>query len=112
MCYWSDSNPHVLHESSLYPEKLRFMSRTSSLMFKTVQWLDYMDLEDMWFQQNGATSHTANVTINLLEIKFGERYLTKWSSRLAASVLRFDGVRLFPVSLGQVYSLCQQDSDD
>ena len=32
------------------------------------QW-DDMDLEDMWFQQHGATSHTANVTINLLETK-------------------------------------------
>ena len=29
MCYWSDSNPHVLHESSLHPEKItvRFMDR-------------------------------------------------------------------------------------
>ena len=31
--------------------------------------LDQMDLEDMWFQQDGVTSHTANVTINLLETK-------------------------------------------
>ena len=33
--------------------------------------LDDMDLED------GATSHTANVTINLLEIKFGERVISQ-----------------------------------
>ena len=32
--------------------------------------LDDMDLQDMWFQQNVATSHSANVTINLLETKF------------------------------------------
>ena len=32
--------------------------------------LDDMDLEDMWFQQDGATSHTANVTINLLDTQF------------------------------------------
>ena len=30
-------------------------------------------------------------------------YRTKWSSRLAASVVRFDAVRLFPVRLHQVY---------
>ena len=39
-------------------------------------------------------------------------YLTKWSSRLAASVVRFDAVRLFPVGLHQVYGLFQQASDD
>ena len=32
---------------------------------------------DMWFQQDGATSHAANVTINLLEIKFGERVISR-----------------------------------
>ena len=39
--------------------------------------LDDMDLEDMWYQQEGATSHTANVTINLLETKFGERVISR-----------------------------------
>ena len=69
-----------------------------------------MDLENIWFQQDGATSHTANVTINLLETKFGE--LVKRSSRLTASVVRFDAVRLFAVGLRHVYGLCQQASDD
>ena len=68
------------------PKKLRFgaiygtaasLDRTSSVMIKTVNgnryyaiitecfWpqSDDMDLEDMWFQQDGVTSHTANVTI-------------------------------------------------
>ena len=31
-------------------------------------------------------------------------YLTKWSSRLAASVMRFDAVRLFAVRLLQIYA--------
>ena len=39
--------------------------------------LDDMDLEDMWFQQNGVTSHTANVTNNLLEPKFGKRFISR-----------------------------------
>ena len=39
--------------------------------------LDDMDLEDMWFQQDGATSHTAILTINLLETKFGERVISR-----------------------------------
>ena len=46
-----------------------------------------MDLQDMWFQQEGATSHTANVTISLLETKFGERVTSRngpvgWPPRL------------------------------
>ena len=32
-----------------------------------------LGLDNVWFQQDSATSHTANVTINLLETKFGER---------------------------------------
>uniref|UniRef100_A0A0K2T983 Putative LOC100569746 [Acyrthosiphon pisum] n=1 Tax=Lepeophtheirus salmonis TaxID=72036 RepID=A0A0K2T983_LEPSM len=36
-----------------------------------------MDLDDMWFQHDGATSHTANVTIDLLKSKFGERLISK-----------------------------------
>ena len=39
--------------------------------------LDDIDLEDMWFQQNCATSHTANVTINLFETNFGERVISR-----------------------------------
>ena len=31
----------------------------------------------MWFQQDGTTSHTANVTINLLETKFAERVISR-----------------------------------
>ena len=34
-------------------------------------------MEDVWFQQDGATSHTANVTINLLETNFGERVISR-----------------------------------
>ena len=39
--------------------------------------LDGIDLEDKWFQQDDATSHTANVTINLLETKFGEHVISR-----------------------------------
>ena len=31
----------------------------------------------MWFQQDGATSHTARVTIDLLKGKFGERVISR-----------------------------------
>ena len=94
MHYWSD-NPHVLNEPSLNGEKMTVWcglwaggiigpyffcdyqdqhvtvngNRYRSMITEYFRHqLDDMDLDDMWLQQDGATSHTANVTINLLEI--------------------------------------------
>ena len=39
--------------------------------------LDELDISDMWFQQDGATSHTARVTIDLLKGKCGERVISR-----------------------------------
>ena len=57
-------------------------------MLKDYLWpeLDELDINDMWFQPDGATSHTARVTIDLLKGKFGERVISrngpvKWPPR-------------------------------
>ncbi|GFY51998.1 putative DD41D transposase [Trichonephila inaurata madagascariensis] len=39
--------------------------------------LEYMDLDSMWFQQDGTTSHTAHGTIDLLKNKFDERVTSR-----------------------------------
>ena len=39
--------------------------------------LDGMDLQDIWFQQDGATCHTARETITLLQSKFPGRVLSR-----------------------------------
>ena len=39
--------------------------------------LDELDINDMWFQQDGATSQTARITIDLLKGKFGERVTSR-----------------------------------
>lgn len=36
-----------------------------------------VDVDDLWFQQDGATCHTANDTINLLKETFGERIISR-----------------------------------
>ena len=41
------------------------------------QQLQGMDLDDMWFQQDGATCHTAHSTIDLLKSEFGERVISR-----------------------------------
>ncbi|CAF1040561.1 unnamed protein product [Didymodactylos carnosus] len=38
---------------------------------------DDIDADDIWFQQDGATCHTANATINLLKEKFGESIISR-----------------------------------
>ena len=57
-------------------------------IFEDYLWseLDELDINDMRFQQDGATSHTARVTIDLLKGKFGERVISrngpvKWPPR-------------------------------
>ena len=100
MPYESDSNPHILHESLLHLEKnpvwyglcaggvigpyflrdyqnwhVTVNGNRCRSMITEYFWLqlDDMDLENMWFQQDDATSHTANITINLLETKLAEQ---------------------------------------
>ena len=95
MRYCSDSKPHLLHESALFTfwcglwavllireDQDRHVTvngncyRSMITEYFRLQ-LDDIALQDMWFQQDGATSHTANVTINLLETKFGERVISR-----------------------------------
>ena len=38
-----------------------------------IRQLDYLSLVDMWFQQDGATSHTANPTMKLLNKLFPDK---------------------------------------
>lgn len=41
--------------------------------------LDDMDLDDIWFQQDGATSHTAVLSRDLLQEKFPGRVISKFA---------------------------------
>lgn len=104
MRYWSSNNPHILHESPLHPQKItvwcglwagevigpyffvdnqgqhvtvngeRYRSMITDYFWPE---LDGLDITDMWFQQDGATSHTANVTMDLLKSRFGERVISR-----------------------------------
>ena len=39
--------------------------------------MEDIDLDEIWFQQDGATCHTANATIELLKTKFGEKIISR-----------------------------------
>ena len=96
MRYWAGSNPHVLHEAPLHPEKITVWCGLHALSvigpffdnrhvtingnrYRTVItdyfWHELND--DMWFQQDGAISLTAHVTIDLLKSKNGERVISR-----------------------------------
>ena len=55
----------------------RFSTTNTNPLFADLSYLwpelDELHINDTWFQQNGATSQTARVTIDLLKGKFGER---------------------------------------
>ena len=88
MRYWSATNPNVLLETLLHPQKVTvwcgfhaggvigpyfFVDEND----RHVTVIQSININDMWFQQDGATSHTARVTSDLLEGKFGERVISR-----------------------------------
>ena len=104
MLYWSPTNPNVLLETPLHPQKVTVWcgfhaggvigpyfsvdgndrrvtvnGERYRAMLEDYLWteLDEFDINDMWFQQDSATSHTARVTIDLLKGKFGERVISR-----------------------------------
>lgn len=61
----------------------RYRAMLCEYLFTTIE---DEDLGDIWIQQDGATCHTANVTIDLLRTVFGNRIISRnsdvvWPSR-------------------------------
>ncbi|GFV02543.1 DUF4817 domain-containing protein [Trichonephila clavipes] len=40
--------------------------------------LNNQDVQELWFQQDGATCHTAHATIDLLKYRFGDRLISRF----------------------------------
>ncbi|GFX31009.1 putative DD41D transposase [Trichonephila clavipes] len=59
---WSEANPQVYVETPLHPEKLTVCH----------------DVQELWFQQDGATCHTARATIDLLKDTIGDRLISRF----------------------------------
>ncbi|GFW89093.1 putative LOC100569746 [Trichonephila clavipes] len=92
---WSEANPQVYVETPLHPEKLtgalyglvesffkndeghnvivngdRYRAMLTNFFIPE---LNNHDVQELWFQQDGATCHTARATIDLLKDTFGDR---------------------------------------
>ncbi|GFX19197.1 putative transposable element [Trichonephila clavipes] len=100
---WSEANPQVYVETPLHPEKLivwcalwaggiigpyffkndeghnvtvngdRYRAMITNFFIPE---LNNHDNQELWFQQDGATCHTARATIDLLKTTFGDRLIS------------------------------------
>ncbi|CAK1578615.1 unnamed protein product [Parnassius mnemosyne] len=112
MRYWADTNPRELHERPLHSPKVTVWCAISSaaiigpwffeenevtvtvnsgryvnmLQEFFLPRLDALDLGDIWFQQDGATAHTARASMAVLREHFPERLISirgdlQWPAR-------------------------------
>ncbi|GFY02451.1 transposable element Tc3 transposase [Trichonephila clavipes] len=102
---WSEANPQVYVETPLHPEKLTVWCTLwaggiiGPYFFKNdeghnvtvngdryramitnffIPELNNNDVQELWFQQDGATCHTARATIDLLKDTFGDRLISRF----------------------------------
>ncbi|GFW31464.1 transposable element Tc3 transposase [Trichonephila clavipes] len=102
---WSEANPQVYVETPLHPEKLTVWCAIwaggiiDPYFFKNdeghnvtvngdryramitnffIPELNNHDVQELWFQQDGATCHTARDTIDLLKDTFGDRLISRF----------------------------------
>ncbi|GFS76235.1 uncharacterized protein TNCV_4667821 [Trichonephila clavipes] len=97
--FWSEANPQVYVETPLHPEKLfgahyglveyfkndeghdvtvngdRYRAMITNFFIPE---LNNHDVQELWFQQDGATCHTARATIDLLKDTFGDRLISRF----------------------------------
>ncbi|GFU62062.1 putative DD41D transposase [Trichonephila clavipes] len=104
---WNEANPQVYVETPLHPEKLTVWCALwaggviAPYFFKNdeghivtvngdryramitnffIPELNNHDAQELWFQQDGATCHTARATIDLLKDTFGDRLIFRFGS--------------------------------
>ncbi|GFT87486.1 putative DD41D transposase [Trichonephila clavipes] len=76
---WNEANPQVYVETPLHPEKLTVWCALwaggiiGPYFFKNDE-----SHNELWFQQDGATCHTARATIDLLKDTFGDRLISRF----------------------------------
>ncbi|GFV80168.1 transposable element Tc3 transposase [Trichonephila clavipes] len=102
---WSEANAQVLVETPLHPEKLTVWCAlwaggiTGPYFFKNdeghyvtvngdryramitnffIPELNNHDIQELWFQQDDTTCHTARATIDLLKDTFGDRLISRF----------------------------------
>jgi hypothetical protein len=97
--YWSDSNPKIIHEQPLHSPKVTVWAGISQFgiigpyfFTGTINRESYIDMIEnyvvpelkkkhkysrVWFQQDGATCHTAHDTMEVLKKHFNDRIVSR-----------------------------------
>ncbi|GFW05895.1 putative transposable element [Trichonephila clavipes] len=77
---WSEANPQVYVETPLHPEKLTVWCAlwAGGIIAFFIPELNNHDVQELWFQQDGATCHTSSATIDLLKDTFGDRLISRF----------------------------------
>ncbi|GFU98937.1 DUF4817 domain-containing protein [Trichonephila clavipes] len=76
---WSEANPQVYVETPLHPEKLTvWCSLWAGGIIGPYFFKNDEGHNELWFQQDGATCHTARATIDLLKDTFGDRLISRF----------------------------------
>ncbi|GFW25051.1 uncharacterized protein TNCV_3155541 [Trichonephila clavipes] len=77
---WSEANPQVYVETPLHPGKLTVWCALWAALITNffIPELNNHDVQELWFQQDGATCHTARATIDLLKDTFGDRLISRF----------------------------------
>ncbi|GFT75883.1 DUF4817 domain-containing protein [Trichonephila clavipes] len=75
---WSEANPQVYVETPLHPEKLTVWCALWAGGIIGPYFFKNDGHNELWFQQDGATCHTARATIDLLKDTFGDRLISRF----------------------------------
>ncbi|GFW24160.1 transposable element Tc3 transposase [Trichonephila clavipes] len=74
---WSEANPQVYVETPLHPEKLTvWCALWAGRIIGPYFFKNDEGHNELWFQQDAATCHTARATIDLLKDTFGDRLIS------------------------------------
>ncbi|GFV47991.1 transposable element Tc3 transposase [Trichonephila clavipes] len=76
---WSEAIPQVYVEAPLHPEKLTvWCALWAGRIIGPYFFKNDKGHNELWFQQDGATCHTARATIDLLKDTFGDRLISRF----------------------------------
>ncbi|GFU00384.1 putative LOC100569746 [Trichonephila clavipes] len=72
---WSEANPQVDEGHNVTVNGDRYRATITNFFIPE---LNNHDVQELWFQQNGATCHTDRATIDLLKDTFGDRLISRF----------------------------------
>ncbi|GFU45935.1 transposable element Tc3 transposase [Trichonephila clavipes] len=72
---WSEANPQVYEGHNVTVNGDRYRAMITNFFIPE---LKNHDVQELWFQQDGATCHTARATIDLLKDTFGDRLISRF----------------------------------